>query len=89
MTLIKIQLFKRRITKVKVGEIGVIPEYHNKGISLLLLKYIADKVKDKYTCGESSWILEENKSSRLMTSTFADKEYKHYAAYEMDVKNED
>jgi GNAT superfamily N-acetyltransferase len=89
LTLIKIQLFKRRITKVKVGEIGVIPEYHNKGIPLLLLKYIADKVKDKYTCGESSWILEENKSSRLMTSTFADKEYKHYAAYEMDVKNED
>lgn len=84
----RIKFFSSRIKRVKVAEIGVIPEYHKKGISILLLKYAAILADGRYDYGESSWILDENRQSKKMTEAIADLEYKHYSVFEMDVDHD-
>lgn len=86
--LIKYKLFGRHPFKMKMVEIGVLPEYQNKGLILLLFKDAIETVAKKYPNTQkimSSWILSENKKSKLFTKRYTKDFYKEYVYYERNL----
>lgn len=83
---IKNKLFPKRIQKLKIVEIAILPEYQNSGAILGLLHECYKKNAHRYTTYETSWIFEENFKSRNFGVKLLENEYKHYAAYEISLK---
>ena len=84
-TLIKSKILHNRIKKFKIVELGVIPEFHKKGASIALFNYCKQLIKDRYKLCESGWILEDNFDSRGFGVKWANKEYKHYKVFLIDI----
>jgi len=85
---IKNKLFSNRIQKLKIVEIAILPEYQKSGAILGLFHECYKRNKHRYVKCESSWIFEENFKSRNFGVRFLEKEYKHYAAYEINLQEE-
>lgn len=77
---------RKKIKWARVITLGVIPEYRNKGIDVLLCYELLKAAVNKgILYGEGSWILEDNiMMNRAMQNVFGEI-YKHYAVFEMDV----
>lgn len=82
-TFIKNKIFKDKINKFKIVEIGVIPKFHNTGVILGLFNECYNSTKGKYDFYESSWILDSNFKSKNFGVKWASSEYKHYKVYEI------
>ncbi len=80
---IRSKLFSKRIKKLKIVEIAVLPEYQNSGAILGLFHECYKKNAHRYAAYETSWIFEENYKSRNLGAKLLEKEYKHYTAYEI------
>lgn len=85
-TFIKNKLFSKKIKKLKIVEIAVLPEYQNSGAILGLFYKCFRENAHKYTTYESSWIFEENFKSRNFGVKLLEREYKHYVAYEVSLQ---
>ncbi|HHV29943.1 MAG TPA: N-acetyltransferase [Clostridium sp.] len=86
--LIKYKLLGQIPRKMKMVEIGVLPEYQNKGLILLLFRNAIELAAKKYPNSEkviSSWILSENKKSVLLTRRYTKDLYKEYVYYEKNI----
>ncbi len=83
---IKNKLFSKRIQKLKIVEIAILPKYQNSGAILGLLHECYKENAHRYDIYETSWIFEENFKSRNFGVRLLEREYKHYAAYEIDLK---
>jgi hypothetical protein len=75
----------RRIRKCKIVEIGVLPEYENKGLMLGLFDSVYQRIKGRFRWYETSWILDNNYKSKNYGLKWADREYKRYKVYEMEI----
>lgn len=77
---------RKKIKWARVITLGVIPEYRNKGIDVLLCYELLKAAVNKgILYGEGSWILEDNvMMNRAMQNVFGEV-YKHYSVFEMDV----
>jgi hypothetical protein len=84
-TFIKNKLFSYKIKKYKIVEIGVLPQFHNTGAILGLFNECYKMTKGKYDFYETSWILDTNFKSRNFGVKWAEKEYKHYKVYEIQL----
>jgi GNAT superfamily N-acetyltransferase len=59
--IVRILLFKKRITYARVVMLGVLPEYRNSGIGGVLFYETARRITGNgMPCGEASWVLEDN-----------------------------
>jgi GNAT superfamily N-acetyltransferase len=81
--ILKVLWASRRITRLRVILLGVLPDWHNKGVDALLYRRIWDEGRKKgYDWAEGGWILEDNQPmiNGLMRLGFAP--YKTYRVYE-------
>lgn len=59
--LLKLLYFKRRITRVRIITMGVLPEYRRMGIDMAFISETYKRcIKKNWLSGEMSWILETN-----------------------------
>lgn len=88
MTVIKNLLFKRRIDKFKIVEIGINEKHQKTGAILALFEQCYALTKGRYRYCEGGWILDRNLDSKNFGVKWADNEYKRYKSFIMDVKEE-
>ncbi|MDR0469161.1 MAG: N-acetyltransferase [Peptococcaceae bacterium] len=75
----------RKPKTVKVVEIGVLPDYRDRGLVMLALKSAIDMVAEKMPATErviSSWIADGNTKSLLFAQRYTRNHYKDFALYE-------
>src|SRR2546426_12579128 len=59
--ILKVLWHARRIHRLRVLLLGVLPEYRGTGVDALMYHWIWEKANAKgYTWGEGGWILEDN-----------------------------
>lgn len=83
-----LKLFTQRknIKWARVITLGVIPEYRNKGIDIVLCYELLKAAIDKgILYGEGSWILEDNLMMNRAMQNFFGEIYKEYLIFEMNV----
>ncbi|MHB1539144.1 MAG: GNAT family N-acetyltransferase [Solirubrobacteraceae bacterium] len=80
-------LNRRRImTRVRVGFLGVKPEYQHTGVAALLYKVHFDAAeRTPQTWGEMGWILESNKSMNRGMEAMGGRIVKRYRVYEREL----
>lgn len=84
-TFIKNKLFGGRIDRFKIVEIGIVPEYQNSGAILGLFSKCMELTRHRYKWCEAGWILDTNSKSKSFGLRWADREYKSYKAYELEL----
>ncbi|MCR3923214.1 MAG: GNAT family N-acetyltransferase [Firmicutes bacterium] len=78
----------RKIDKIKIAEIGILPKYQGTGVVLGLFEMLSRYAKDKYSFCEAGWVEEYNIKSKgfgLRWHDMGSREYKKYKAFELDV----
>lgn len=88
LTLLKYRLLNKRPTGIVVAEMGVLPKYHGSGLISLLFGELHRIVARRYPSAESimsSWILEENKKSSILSSRILKEPYKEKVVYEKEL----
>ncbi|MCL2039497.1 MAG: hypothetical protein FWG85_03605 [Bacteroidetes bacterium] len=77
---------KKKINTCRIIVLGVIPEYRNKGLEVLLYYRIGDAALGLgIPTGDASWILEDNEMMiRGLTQTMNATRYKTFRIYEID-----
>lgn len=83
-TFLKSKLFPGKIDKMKIVEIGVLPEYQQSGLILGLFNQCYQFAGNKYLHIESSWIWDENHESRACARRLMEEEYKHFRVFEIE-----
>ncbi|MHB1454783.1 MAG: GNAT family N-acetyltransferase [Saccharofermentanales bacterium] len=84
-TYLQYKVLGRSIRRVKVVEIGVLPEFEGSGIILLLFAEALEMGRKRFPDLETvmtSWILESNYKSKRITGRFLKQPYQRYLAYE-------
>jgi len=87
-TYIKNKLFSKKIKKLKIVEIAILPQFQKSGAIVGLFNKCYKKTLGRYEFYESSWIFEENFKSKNFGVKWAEKEYKHYVAFEIPAVEE-
>ena len=87
-TLWDLKVRKKPIAKMKIVEMGVVPEERNKGAILALFQEMERYVLGKYQVLESSWVLGSNKPSKALGIRLGDGQGKGYAVYERPIIEE-
>ena len=85
--LFKILWHAKRLKRMRLLALGVLPEYRRTGIDVLLYHSIfKDGTTKGYRAGEFSWILEDNLAIRRPIERIGAKHYKTYRMYEAPVE---
>ncbi|HET9234343.1 MAG TPA: N-acetyltransferase, partial [Candidatus Eisenbacteria bacterium] len=85
--LLKILWHARRLKRMRLLALGVLPEYRRTGIDVLLYHSIfKDGTTKGYRVGEFSWILEDNMAIRRPIERIGARHYKTYRMYEAPVE---
>lgn len=85
--LLKILWHARRLKRMRLLALGVLPEYRRTGIDVLLYHSIfKDGTAKGYRAGEFSWILEDNLAIRRPIERIGARHYKTYRMYEAPVE---
>lgn len=76
-------LWRRRIPRIRILLLGVLPEYRGRGVDALVFHWIWTRAR-KYnvTWGEAGWILEDNTAMRNALERMTFREYKRFRVYE-------
>jgi hypothetical protein len=80
-TVIRAALWKEKLTRFKIVEMGIIQEEQKKGAILALFDHCFRITKDKYAFFESGWVLKENTMSGSLGYKWSDGIDKNYIAY--------
>ena len=84
--MIRILLESRRVHRVRVLTLGVLPEYRRLGADLLLYAMLySDGVRRGYHAGEFSWILEDNELMKKPLQALGATVYKTYRVYDRPI----
>lgn len=82
----KLLLGKKKVKKVRIITLGVIPEFRNLGIEAILYsKMILGARKYNLDGGEASWILENNQMMKKGLENLNAKHYKTYRIYQKNI----
>lgn len=88
-TALKYRLFRKRISRLKVAEFGVLPEFQGTGaIAGLLDATMKIARKNGHSRCESGWIFDTNSKSKGVAGRWADKPYKTYRVFMIDLAGE-
>ncbi len=85
MAFLKSRFLPGLIDTLKFTEFGIIPKYRRSAALYALLKHCYELNKEKYRFIESGWILDDNSSSKNVTTHFIKKESKHYKVFEINL----
>jgi hypothetical protein len=84
--LIKALLNKRKMNRMRVIILGLLPEYRGKALDVLLyLGIFRNGLKIGLTWGEMSWILEDNGPMNAAIEKFGSRLFRTYRVYDVDV----
>lgn len=84
--LIKALYLKRKIDRMRVIILGVLPEYRGKGLDVPLYKALFENGLDcGLTWGEMSWILEDNTAMNAAIKRFGSRLFRTYRIYDVGV----
>jgi hypothetical protein len=84
-TFLRNKLFGKRINRFKLVELGVVPEYQKSGAVMALFSKLEELTANRYEFCETGWILQNNTSSLDLCSRWAEKEYKNYKIFLIQV----
>jgi GNAT superfamily N-acetyltransferase len=82
-TLLKYRVLRRRIKKVKLAELGVLPQYWGAGLILGLLDKGASLAHGKHATVETGWVFEANLKSKGLASRWAREPCRHFSFFEI------
>ncbi|WP_028830250.1 hypothetical protein [Proteocatella sphenisci] len=85
-TVINTLIKKKKLTKFKIVEMGIIKEEQKKGAILALFDYCFNVTKGRFKSFESGWVLKENIMSGNFGYKWADGVEKNYVAYVKELK---
>ena len=81
--ILKVLWASRRITRIRVLLLGVLPEWHGKGVDALLYRRIWEHGrKNGYDWAEGGWVLEDNHKMINGLARMGFAPYKTYRVYE-------
>lgn len=83
--LLRYRLFKRQMTRLKIAEIGVIPEFQGSGVLLGLFHHCFRLAKGKFSICESGWIFDSNEKSKKICQRWHPSPSKNYAVFSKDL----
>jgi hypothetical protein len=75
-------LFGKRIKGLKLNAIGILPQYRRTGVLIGLVHRTHLAAAGRFETGETNFVWDDNKDSRLINSRMTDTELRHYRAYE-------
>ena len=76
-------LWRRRIRRLRILMLGVVPEYRGKGVDALLWHWIWTRGQEHgFRWGEASWILEDNAAMANAAERMGFSRYKTYRLYD-------
>ena len=76
----------RRLTRLRVMLLGVVPEWHGRGVDALLYRHVWEKGRAKgYDWAEAGWILEDNHAMVNGLVRMGFEVYKTYRIYERPI----
>ena len=82
--ILRILLFKKRINRVRIIMLGVLPEYQKTGIAAVLFYETGRRGVDRgYVFGEASWIIEDNVNMIRSAALLQGEKTKTYRIYEI------
>ena len=85
--LVRMVLFKRRVSNIRIIILGVLPEYQPSGIGAVLFYETAIRaIANGYPYGEASWVLEDNMMMNRGAKLLNGKLTKRYRLYQVDFK---
>ncbi len=85
--LVRMILFKKRVSSIRIIILGVLPEYQPSGIGAVLFYETAVRaVANGYPYGEASWVLEDNVMMNRGAKLLNGKLTKRYRLYQVDFK---
>jgi GNAT superfamily N-acetyltransferase len=86
ITALKYRLPWNPVSRFKMVEFGVLPEFHGSGAIAGLLSTMLEIGKENgHSCCESGWILESNAKSKGVAGRWADRPYKTYKVFTIDM----
>ncbi len=78
---------KKIIDQGRLPILGLMPEYRNKGLDLVLMHEICKRSPAKgYKRGEGSWVLEDNRAMNRALETAGATLYKTYRIYQKEIR---
>ena len=78
---------KSYVNTARLGILGVLPDYRNKGLEIVMINEVVGRAKSKgYIGGECSWILEDNDPMNKGIEMTGAKLYKKYRVYQKDLQ---
>jgi GNAT superfamily N-acetyltransferase len=81
--ILKVLWAARKIDRIRILLLGVVPAWRGKGIDVMLFKHVWEKATAKgYYWGEGGWILEDNHAMRNGLERMGFEVYKTYRIYE-------
>jgi GNAT superfamily N-acetyltransferase len=84
--LLRLLVFKKRIDRVRIVILGVLPEYLNSGVGGLLFYETGRRgVAKGYPYGEASWVLEDNVMMNRGAELLGGEKTKTYRIYELPI----
>lgn len=85
-TLLKYHLAGNAISRFKIAEFGILPQYQASGVIIGLIdKCIEIGRKNGYRFCESGWIFDSNIKSKKVVKRWADEPYKIYKIFEIEM----
>ena len=85
-TALKYRLPVNRISRFRIAEFGVLPEYQGSAaIAGLIGRCVEIARRNGHTLCESGWILDGNRRSRAVSTRWAERPYKTYKVFEIEV----
>ena len=75
----------KHIKNARLIMLGVLPEYRQRGIDLILIKHVVDKTIDVWDDAELSWVLEDNVGMIRGIEECGCHPYKRYRVYQKDL----
>jgi len=84
--ILKVLWAARRITRLRVALLGVLPEWHGRGVDAVLYRHIWEKGRSRgYDWAEAGWILEDNHAMINGLTRMGFEVYKTYRVYERPI----
>jgi GNAT superfamily N-acetyltransferase len=84
--ILKVLWASRRITRLRVLLLGVVPEWHGRGVDAVLYRHVWENGRSRgYDWAEAGWILEDNHAMINGLTRMGFEVYKTYRLYERPI----
>ncbi len=79
--LVKLKVFRRKIDRFKIAEIGVLPKYQGTGVIVGLIRKCFELARASHGICESGWVFDDNADSQSICRRWKGEAYKTYKVF--------